>query len=157
MPAPITASGYDAGHPGVVGSAVRRQFRPSGYRFGYHAAAFGLLYLWIVVCTAILDAFAAREGPDQYMRWVPDKAGHLITAPTSLLLGKLLMAAARYVRTEHGVSIMGVAHSPYVGATMMLLAGTVQAPVLYLLLRGPRRKPQPQPTTASADVGSAER
>lgn len=117
---------------------VRRGLNPSRYRFGYLALAISTIYLWIVVCTAILDAFGAREGPNQYMRWMPDNAGHIITAPTSFALGRGLVAVAGYLRRQHGISIMGMAHSPYFGAAMILLAGLVQALVLFLLLRGPR-------------------
>lgn len=117
---------------------VQRGLNPSRYRFGYLALAISTIYLWIVVCTAILDAFGAREGPNQYMRWMPDNAGHIITAPTSFALGRGLVWLAGYLRREHGISIVGVAHSPYFGAAMILLAGIVQAVVLFLLLRGPR-------------------
>ena len=144
MPVVLAAPQCDAGHAGLVRSAVRRHLDPSAYRFGYDAAGVGILYLWIVLCTAVLDAFADREGPSQYLRWMPEHAGHLITAPTSLLLGKLMVEGGGYQHSQHGLSITSVAASPLFGAGLILCAGLVQAPLIYLLLRGPRRRPNQQ-------------
>ncbi len=142
---------------------------PSRYRFGYLAMAISTTYLWIVLVTAILDAFGDREGPSQYMRWVPDNLGHYLTAPTSFALGRGVVLLARYLRTEHDISLMWLAHAPWFGGLMTLIAGLVQALVLYLLLRGrrlsppsgpprrTRRGPDPEPQAAPdpADLSAA--
>ena len=118
---------------------IRRALDPTGYRFGFVAAAVCALSLWIIVVTALLDALAVRDGPDDYMRWVPDTAGHWMSAPVSLLLEQGLLAVSGPVEQYLGVSVVGLLQCQVFGAVLILLAGAIQTVLLFLLLRGPRR------------------
>lgn len=117
---------------------LRRQLQFRDYRFGLPALVVAALYLALVlVSLAYIVWYQANPDPDEVGATFEALPAIVLTMPTSMLLLPVL-GWVGYV-------------TPLLGIAVLLLAGLVQAFLIYVLLRW-RRRPE---TSAPAPVVTA--